>query len=139
MQEYFLRYKLIHLVDLALFVFCLAGLYHISKKATLPLRFSGESNLLITGVLSKESLIKLNDELVTVDNFHFDSREEIELYTDGKGIDEQVQLGIQLNVEYFTKTVKLIPCYSFFLFANGIPNRVCILFYSSSSFYKSSR
>jgi len=114
MKEILLRYQTVLITDLVLFILCIAGLYQIAQKADLPIIINSTPLLVVDGVKNNNNFIKPNDRLLSVDNLKFNSREEIELYTDGKEINTPVVLELKRGAERYYVTTNFVQCYSVF-------------------------
>lgn len=112
MQNIFLRYKSILIIDLALFILCFAGVYQIWHKAALPFDLHRGQYLRISRTNGSDTDVMINDRLASIDGITFHSREEIELYIDGKFIGDRVNIEIIRGSEKHLARVSLTQCYT---------------------------
>lgn len=87
---------LILILDAIIVLLCISGIYHISKKSTLPFNLKqSENGLYISDSFSENSDIQINDKLLKVLYYPVENIEEIECVLDGINIDEKVGLTFQ--------------------------------------------
>ena len=114
MQEAIKRYRNVLIIDLIIFIFCLIGLVQVAQKAALPFGFSDGGGMVISPAGNISPALNSGANLLAIDGYNFDSREELELYTDGKNIGDTVSISILHEGKKLDLTVKLITCYSLF-------------------------
>ncbi|MEJ2493928.1 MAG: hypothetical protein P8Y79_06335, partial [Ignavibacteriaceae bacterium] len=78
--------------DSCIVIICVLGIYLNSIKTDLPFKTNLlDSKLLVVGK-SETSRVSTGDIITTIDGYSFSSWEEIELYLDGKNINDEVKI-----------------------------------------------
>jgi signal transduction histidine kinase len=106
-----LNKKAFLLVDFFLFLLGLLGIYLIYLKADIPFSFDKDDNLIVQDQ-PYDSLVRQGDIIKTIDGYSFISREQVEVYLDGKNIGEQVKVLVERKDKPLEFNVKLSPFYS---------------------------
>ncbi len=101
------------ILDSIIFLLCLFGIYRLSEKAFLPFNFKiDNSYIVITEVTEALQNIAVGDTIVNIDNISFKHREELELYTDTKNINDTVNIFLLNNNKVVTSSIRLVNYYS---------------------------
>lgn len=107
--------KKILIIDCIIFLFCILGAYQFSIKADFPFQVTtSESHLLVSSTEIPQDQIKVGYIITIVDGYNLKSREEVEIFLDGKKIGESVSVGIIGNGNILTKQIELVQFYSTF-------------------------
>jgi signal transduction histidine kinase len=115
MKSAFKNRTILIIIDTIIFILCIFGIYRIALKAYLPFNVtSNNSYLIINEILTEETQIALKDTILTVDGYKFQLWEEVELYTDGKNINDRVNISYLNNGQITYSSVVLINYYSTF-------------------------
>jgi len=102
-------------IDAIIFLLCIFGVYRVALKAYLPFNVtSNNSYLIISELLTEESRIAVKDTILTIDGYNFQHWEEVELYTDGKNINDSVNISYLKIGMIAYSSVSLINYYSVF-------------------------
>ncbi len=113
MRKLFKSQRNIIITDFIIFLFCILGIYNVFHKSALPFNIETQnSNLVITGIESRQSTFKIGDKLISIDTLKLESKEEIEMYLDGKIPGESVVVGAQRDELLLSETVVLKSFYS---------------------------
>ncbi|MCW8810378.1 MAG: hypothetical protein OQK64_05415, partial [Ignavibacteriaceae bacterium] len=117
-------------IDFLVVLFCIAGLYQIYFKATLPFNLKTiDDHLTLTNFEEVTPGIKDGNILLSVDNYEFNNWEEVELYLDGKRIGDKVRILVYQNGNEKLFTATLTNYYSTFdLLIIGIVGLFFIVF-----------
>ncbi|MGE5812761.1 MAG: ATP-binding protein, partial [Ignavibacteria bacterium] len=103
------------IADILIFLICVGGLYLITLKADLPFKTSvSNSNLIVAEFPDNYKNIGKGNEITSINNLHFSSWEEVELYFDGKNIGNTVQIQLNSNGVIRSESVQLKKYYSLF-------------------------
>jgi two-component system phosphate regulon sensor histidine kinase PhoR len=114
-KRFFINEVSLLIADILILFICIGGLYLIILKADLPFKTSAiNSKLLVSENLDAQKNINEGDEVVGIDNFQFSKWEEIELYLDGKSIDDSVEIKLSNNGEVKSVTTQLKKYYKLF-------------------------
>jgi len=101
------------IIDAIIFLLCIFGVYRVALKAYLPFNVtSTNSYLIISELLTEESRVAAKDTILTIDGYAFRNWEEIELYTDGININDNVNISYLINGQITYSSVSLINYYS---------------------------
>lgn len=101
------------ILDSIIFLLCLFGIYRLSEKAFLPFNFKVDNSYIIVTELTEVlQNIAVADTIVELDNIRFEHREEVELYTDTKNINDAVNISILRNNQIVTSSLRLVHYYS---------------------------
>ena len=116
-------------LDLIIIFFSYLGIYHANNKADLPIEFtSKDSVLLVKENNSGNKEFSPGDTLISINNLRFNSRDEIEVFTDGLKVGSLVQINYLKNGEVLSVPAKLKRFYSeFYLITAGISGLLLIL------------
>lgn len=90
-------YKYIIPADCILFLACLLGIHQISLKAYLPFSVAAKSNGIVVTDAPAHLYIKPGDKLIAINGIAISSREQIEVYLDGKNTGDIVTAQILNN------------------------------------------
>ncbi len=102
-------------IDAIIFLLCIFGVYRVALKAYLPFDVSSENSYLIVNeLLTEDSRVEVKDTILTIDGYTFRNWEEIELYTDGKNINDNVNISYFKSGQIAYSSVYLINYYSVF-------------------------
>jgi signal transduction histidine kinase len=102
-------------IDFLIVFFCAAGFYQIYLKATLPFNLStADHHLTITDIDEGVPGIKDGNILLSIDNQKLNNWEEVELYLDGKKINDKVKVLSSNNELTISVSVRLINYYTAF-------------------------
>jgi len=100
--------------DFCIVIICALGIYLNSIKTDLPFKTNLlDSNLLVVSK-SETSRISAGDIITTIDGYSFSHWEEIELYLDGKNINDKVEISFIKNGNKQLSVIPLTSYYSFF-------------------------
>ena len=103
------------IIDAIIFLLCIFGVYRVALKAYLPFNITSENSyLIVRELLTGESQIAVKDTILTIDGYEFRLWEEVELYTDGKNINDTVNISYLINGQVAYSRVSLINYYSAF-------------------------
>ena len=80
------------IVDTLILIFCLGGIYNFFYKPDLP--FEINTQLVITNIEDTRSSLRIGDQLLTIENHQLKTKEEIEIFLDGRVIGEDIKLSI---------------------------------------------
>jgi len=101
------------LADFCIVIICALGIYLNSIKTDLPFKTNLlDSNLLVVSK-SETSRISAGDIITTIDGYSFSHWEEIELYLDGKNINDEVKISFIENGKKHSTIIPLTNYYSF--------------------------
>ena len=116
-------------LDLIIVFFSFLGIYHAYNKADLPLDFtSKDSVLLVKENRPGNKEFSPGDTLISINNLHFNSRDEIEVFIDGLSVGSVVQINYLKKGKVFSASVQLKRFYSeFYLITAGISGLLLIL------------
>ena len=114
MKRIDLKDGFILLADSCIVIICVLGIYLNSIKTDLPFKTNLlDSKLLVVGK-SETSRVSTGDIITTIDGYSFSSWEEIELYLDGKNINDEVKISFIENGKKYWAIILLTSYYSFF-------------------------
>ncbi len=103
------------IIDAIIFLLCIFGVYRVALKAYLPFNVtSTNSYLIISELISEKAQVATKDTILTIDGYAFRNWEEVELYTDGKNINDTVNISYLINGQVAYSRVSLINYYSAF-------------------------
>jgi signal transduction histidine kinase len=103
------------IIDAVIFLLCIFGVYRVALKAYLPFNVtSNNAYLIVSEILTEKTQIEVKDTIISVDGYKFRQWEEIELYTDGKNIDDILNISYLKNGQITNSSVTLINYYSTF-------------------------
>ena len=103
------------IIDAAVILLCFGGLYLISLKADLPFSTSTTGSYhVIYEVLETEDVFIVGDTIATIEGYSFGGWEEVEVYLDGKNINDVVSVQLIKNGILKQFYVKLVNYYSLF-------------------------
>lgn len=103
------------IIDAIIFLLCIFGVYRVALKAYLPFNVtSNNSYLIISELITEEAQVAVKDTILTIDGYEFRNWEEIELYTDGKNINDNVNISYFKSGQIAYSSVSLINYYSVF-------------------------
>lgn len=92
--------KLTIIIDILILLLSAVGIYNISTKAGLPLKIKLETtNLTITHTGRIDSKLKKGDIVISLDGKRFKTIEEIEIYLDGKKINDTITLKVMRGIQ----------------------------------------
>ena len=116
-------------LDLIIIFFSFFGIYHAYNKADLPLKFISKDSFLLVNENNPDSNeFSPGDTLISINNQHFSTRDEIEVFIDGFKVGSVVQINYLKNNEVLSANVKLERFYSdFYLITAGISGLLLIL------------
>jgi signal transduction histidine kinase len=101
------------IADLIIFVICLFGINNYWQKADLPFKiYYDQNHLIIKSIPKNNNDLSNGDILISINKINLHSREEVEVYLDGKLIDEKVQIETINNGNQKFTQVTLINFYS---------------------------
>ena len=107
--------KKILLVDGIILLFCLLGVYQFSIKADLPFEVtSTDSHLVVQSSNNSLDKIKPGEKIISIDQYELNTREEVEIYLDGKLIGETVTVKFLEDEKIVEKQFELVRFYSTF-------------------------
>ncbi len=117
------------LADFVVLVFCIFGIYHIYLKADLPIKFDSDDSILIVKEVDQKDLnLSVGDTVLSIDNKHFNSQDEIEVFLDGFKEGSIVQIKYLKKGRVFSIYPKLEKFYSaFYLITACISGLLLIL------------
>ena len=100
-------------VDLLIILLGIGGLYLIHLKASLPFNFTtSNSYLIIEQVQDTEEILAVGDTVTSIDGYKINFWEEIELYLDGKNINDYLTINfLRTGIDRSAK-VRLVNYYS---------------------------
>jgi signal transduction histidine kinase len=100
-------------IDFIIFLFCIVGIYNVTQKSDLPFIVDSQnSGLLITSIENHQFQFKEGDKLISIDNIKLESREEIEMYLDGRNPGELIKVVLSRDDQLLSETVELTSFYS---------------------------
>ncbi len=103
------------IIDVVIILLCFVGLHIISIKADLPFSTSTTGSYhVIYKVLDTEDSFAVGDTISSIERNSFTGWEEVELYLDGKNIDDILSVELFKNGKSEQFYVKLVNYYSFF-------------------------
>jgi two-component system phosphate regulon sensor histidine kinase PhoR len=103
------------IADILIFFICVGGLYLITLKADLPFKTSSvNSTLIVSENPEAYKNIREEDEIISIDNFHFGKWEELELYLDGKNIGDSVRIHLGRDGNIISANFILTSYYDLF-------------------------
>jgi hypothetical protein len=103
------------IIDAVVILLCFGGLYLISIKAALPFSTSTTGSYhVIYEVSETEDVFAVDDTIATIEAHSFGGWEEVEVYLDGKNINDVVSVQLVKNGILKQFYVKLVNYYSFF-------------------------
>jgi len=103
------------IIDVVVILLCLAGLYLISIKADLPFNTSTTGSYhIIYKVLDTEDAFAVGDTISSIEGYSFGGWEEVEVYLDGKNIDDIISVELVKNGIPKQFYVKLVNYYTLF-------------------------
>ncbi len=106
---------LLHIINIAVILLCVAGLYLISIKADLPFNTSSKGSYhLISELSENDNVFAKGDTITSIDGYFFSGWEETEVYLDGKNINDIVNVEILRSNEKIILPAKLVKFYSRF-------------------------
>ena len=116
-------------LDLIIIFISAWGIYNAYNKADLPLKFNRRGSILL---LNENKLnhdkFSAGDTLISINNQHFNSRDEIEVFLDGFNEGSVVQINYLKNGNVQSESVRLVKFYSsFYLIIAGISGLLLIL------------
>ena len=115
MKSAFKNRTTVIIIDAIIFILCIFGVYRVALKAYLPFNVtSNNAYLIISEILTEEPRIAVKDTILSVDSYEFKQWEEIELYTDGKNINDSVNISYLKNGQIIYSSVYLKNYYSAF-------------------------
>ena len=80
-------------LDLIIIFFSFLGIYHAYNKADLPLKFISKDSFLLVNENNPDSNeFSPGDTLISINNQHFSTRDEIEVFIDGFKVGSVVQI-----------------------------------------------
>ncbi len=100
------------ILDTLFFLLCIAGIYHITQKAALPLQLEKRNNKLIV-INNKEggNSVTVNDTIINVNKYVVHDIEEIECIIDGIAIGRDVDVLLKRDNTEIDLQIKTIPYY----------------------------
>ncbi len=101
------------MLDIAVFFFCAAGIYSIQQKASLPFSITTVNSNLIIAQSNSIPDLKNGQIIKSIDGISFNNWEEVELYLDGKGIGQTVNVLVNDGTHINSIKTSLISYYSF--------------------------
>lgn len=103
------------ILDIIVFSLCVLGIYLISLKIGLPIKFSvSNSSLIVKQVDSNISKISVGDKLISINGQRLSSQEEIEVFLDGLEEYTPIKLDFEKNGNQIFEIVQPIKFYSLF-------------------------
>ncbi|MCB9208297.1 MAG: HAMP domain-containing histidine kinase [Ignavibacteriales bacterium] len=107
------RYLII--IDIIIFLLSLLGVFSIVNKADLPFILSSlNKNLIITELEKENRNYQKNDQIINISGFEFKTKEEIEIFLDGKNPGEKLKAELQRNGKIFQTQIVTVKYYSVF-------------------------
>ncbi len=101
------------LIDFIILFFCVFGIYNIINKADIPFKVAAlDSNLEITNIRDSLSVLKNGDIIISLENQELITREEIEIFLDGKSPKDKLNITILRNDQLLKLKFDLIYYYS---------------------------
>ena len=107
-------FPLILAADLFIVVISVLGIYRISDKAELPLKFYPVNSHLVVKENRFGKIIFPGDTVISINEKRFTSQDEIEVYLDGFKPNSFVQIHYLKNEAEYSTPVKLVKFYSNF-------------------------
>ena len=102
-------------IDAIIFLLCIFGVNRIVLKAYLPFNVIPEnSHLIISQISEDQSQFAVGDTVLSVDGYNFGNWEELEVYTDGKNIGDEITIVYLINGNKVSSNVTLVQYYSIF-------------------------
>ena len=127
------RHSTTLVLDLLVYLFCLIGIYQVYLKAGLPIDLTiSNSEVIIKSTLVDNYEGLIGEKIISIDGYKFNSREELEIYLDGKNIGNSVELIISENGTLSNVTIKLTHFYSNLYII--VVFLVCTLFFAVAIF-----
>ncbi len=104
-----------HLIaDVFIFIICIFGIINYWQKADVPFQIAEEqNNLILISNSSKNQILSNDQKIVSIDGIRFNSREQLEVYLDGKSINDTVSIEINSNGNQNILSVELVKFYSY--------------------------
>ncbi len=104
------------IIDVVVILLCFVGLYLISIKADLPFSTSttGSYHVIYKVLDTDEDVFAVGDTISAIEGYSFGGWEEVEVYLDGKNIDDIISVELVKNGIPKQFYVKLVNYYSFF-------------------------
>ena len=103
------------ILDIGVILLCFGGLYLLSIKADLPFSTSTTGSYhVIYEVSETEDVFAVGDTISVIEGYSFGGWEEVEVYLDGKNINDVVSIQLIKNGILKQFYVKLVNYYSFF-------------------------
>jgi signal transduction histidine kinase len=105
--------KTVLITDLLIILLGIGGLYLAHLKAGLPFKLTNSNSfLIIEHVQDSKAIFAIGDTVTSIDGYKFDYWEEVELYLDGKNIDDYVRVNISKSGIDYSSQVRLVKYYS---------------------------
>lgn len=101
-----MRPKHIYVLDCFIILFCIAGFYHVSEKAGVPVVFTNNS-LVVEHVRCQTSAFTVGDKLLAIDGTQVLSIDEVEFILDTRSAGQSVTVSIEHNGIRVDKTETL--------------------------------
>jgi len=102
-------------LDIIIILFCIAGLYQNYLKPSLPFSLTtSNNNLTVASIYKNVTGISTGDVVLSIDSYSFGNWEEVELYLDGKKIDDEVEISLRSDGSDKVLTATLTNYYSLF-------------------------
>ncbi len=101
------------IIDFIIVLFCTLGVYNIIQKSDIPFTVGTQnSKLVIIGTENHQTQFMIGDKLISIDNIKLDSKEEIEMFLDGRNPGEPIKVVVFRDNLFLNKTVELRSFYS---------------------------
>jgi signal transduction histidine kinase len=122
-------FKYIIAINLFIISFSFFGIYRIYEKADLPLKFSPLDSFLVVKENKSDKInIHPGDTLISIDEKHFASQEEIEVFLDGLNPGVLVQINFLKNNNVVPVSVELERFYTDFYVITALFTGLMLIF-----------